>query len=441
MSPEIAAVIKEAGKTLSAAERRQAERLYREGCCTLLSQSPLTVEFAVDAPGALSAGDNPAPSAPAASNIPNTGGGEKGPKTGPETAESIFCTLCLDEGGKTISPLINGKKAAWNRRSYACLLRYEEELADPASKTVSDKRFTREGMIRRVLDERRDRADKADYRVQWADNIYGDHILTNEKGSRYTVFLRDFERETGYSDSADAAYNKLGTTKHIMYAFAKLKENKSLYAKLDKTFPFIEIYCDPLNEYKISWYYPVKPAAAGLPAIGLPAAEQELIARFFKTKPFLEESKVKSFLKFIEAAESFDTIRVRPEVREKVERYYEDLMLEDLRKNAKPDFSRIKAELFSYQVEGINFALFRRAAIIADEMGLGKTVQAVGTAVLKKQIFAFSKTLVIYPATLKSQWKAGQPGHEPGGFRSAYPGRGPEDQELRNQNRLRGKAP
>ncbi|MDR1099013.1 MAG: DEAD/DEAH box helicase, partial [Treponema sp.] len=293
----------------------------------------------------------------------------------------------------------------WDRRSYACLLRYEEELADPASKIANDKRFTREGMIRRVLDERRDRADKADYRVQWADNIYGDHILTNEKGTRYTVFLRDFERETGYSDSADAAYNKLGTTKHIMYAFAKLKENKSLFNKLDKTFPFIEIYCDPLNEYKISWYYPAEPPATGLPVTKLPAAEQELIARFFKTKSFLEESKVKSFLTFIEAAESFDTIRVRPEVREKVERYYEDLMLEDLRKNAQPDFSRVKAELFPYQVEGINFALFRRAAIIADEMGLGKTVQAIGTAVLKKQIFGFTKTLVICPATLKSQWK------------------------------------
>jgi SNF2 family DNA or RNA helicase len=92
-------------------------------------------------------------------------------------------------------------------------------------------------------------------------------------------------------------------------------------------------------------------------------------------------------------------------VREKVERRYEDLMMEDLRAKAKPDFSRIKAELFPYQAEGISFALFRRAAIIADEMGLGKTVQAIGTAVLKKQIFGFRKTLVVCPATLKSQWK------------------------------------
>ncbi|GHU14706.1 hypothetical protein FACS1894161_5420 [Spirochaetia bacterium] len=76
-----------------------------------------------------------------------------------------------------------------------------------------------------------------------------------------------------------------------------------------------------------------------------------------------------------------------------------------MEKETKPDFSLLKAELFPYQKEGISFALFRRAAIIADEMGLGKTIQAIGTAVLKKQIFGFRKALIVCPATLKSQWK------------------------------------
>ncbi|MDR2739541.1 MAG: DEAD/DEAH box helicase, partial [Treponema sp.] len=266
-------------------------------------------------------------------------------------------------------------------------------------------------MIKRVLDERREKAAKATYRIQWASNIYGDHILTNEKGTRYTVFLRDFENETGYSDSADGAYNKLGTTKHIMYAFARLKADKALYNKLDKTFPFIEIFCNPLNDYKISWYYPGE----------MPPDEKALIQKYFKKKSFIDEARVQSFLAFIESAGAYETIRVRPEVREKVGRRYEELMLLDLREKAKPaqqpgpkrgkgkasppDFSCIKAELFPYQIEGINFALYRRAAIIADEMGLGKTLEAIGTAVLKKQVFGFRKTLVVCPATLKSQWK------------------------------------
>lgn len=107
-------------------------------------------------------------------------------------------------------------------------------------------------MIRRVLDERRQKADKADYRIRWANNIYGDHILTNEQGIHYKVLLRDFEAETGYSDSWDAKLNKLGTTKHIMFAFNELRKNKQLFKKLDKTYPFIEVFCDPLNEYRIT---------------------------------------------------------------------------------------------------------------------------------------------------------------------------------------------
>ena len=38
-------------------------------------------------------------------------------------------------------------------------------------------------------------------------------------------------------------------------------------------------------------------------------------------------------------------------------------------------------------------------------MGLGKTIQAIGTAILKKKIFGFKKTLVVCPASLKEQWK------------------------------------
>ncbi|MDR1411423.1 MAG: DEAD/DEAH box helicase [Spirochaetaceae bacterium] len=368
MSHAVTGALDEARRGLPAAERQQGEDLFNEGKAALLSWSPLSVEFALSA-----------------------GGGNPGEK-------DVECTLYFEgrEGAEKIFPAVNGRKGVWDRYSYACLLRYREELARPGPEEKSGyKKYTREGMMRRVLGERRARAEKAGYRIQWAANIYGDHILFNEKGAAYTVFLRDFERETGYSNSADAAYNKLGTTKHIMYAFAKLKADAPLYDRLDKGFPFIEIYCDPLNDYKISWHYPGE----------APAGEKELILKYFKGKPFIEDSRVKSFLKFIESAEAFDTICIRPEVREKVERRYEDLMLADLREKAKPDFSRVKAELFPYQAEGVSFALYRRAAIIADEMGLGKTVQAIGAAVLKKQVFGFRKALVVCPATLKSQWK------------------------------------
>ncbi|MCL2366912.1 MAG: DEAD/DEAH box helicase [Oscillospiraceae bacterium] len=295
-------------------------------------------------------------------------------------------------------PKLNNKAKQWDRYSYACLLQYEQELSilDPKEK-IEHRKYTRQGMRNRVLSERRQKADKASYRIQWADNIYGDHILTNEHGTQYKIFLRDFEKETGYSDSWDSRLNKLGTTKHIMFAFSELKKNQKLRNRLDKTYPFIEVFCDPLNENKITWHYPHE----------LPASEQRIISRFFKKRNYVENEvpEIKSFLQFIEAVEALETICIRPEVVEKVERAFEQSMLKELKQTHKPDYAQIEAELFPYQKEGVEFVLFKKAAIIADEMGLGKTIQAISAAVLKKHIFGFNKTLVVCPATLKSQWK------------------------------------
>lgn len=302
----------------------------------------------------------------------------------------------LDVYDNDVIPLKEGVRSGWDRFTYACLLQVEYELSLLDAREASEhKKYTREGMIKRVMDERRVKAENAKYYIKWASNIYGDHILTNENGIKYKVFLRDFENETGYSDSMDSRLNKLGTTKHIMFAFKELKNNHSLYNRMDKTYPFIEIYCDPQNDYKITWHYPHT----------MPVNEQLLISRYFKNARFIEDNKSISFLGFLNEAAAFPLIRIRPEVQEKIEAAYEEEMLEKLSKEYRPDYSLINAELFPYQKEGVEFALFRKTAIIADEMGLGKTLQAIVTAIQKKEVFGFRKTLVVCPASLKEQWK------------------------------------
>ena len=353
---------------LSWEEIAQGEILFNNCDCQILSQSASSIDFLI--------------------NIT-----EKN-----EPVEYSLFIDCKGDNVFSLTPKLNNKPVVWDRNSYACLLQYEQELSllDIKEKT-EHKKYTRQGMIKRVLDERREKAVKASYRIRWANNIFGDHMLTNERGAHYRVLLRDFNAETGYSDSWDSRLNKLGTTKHIMFAFNELKKNQELFDRLDKTYPFIEIYCDPLNENKITWHYPHK----------LSTDEQFLISRHFKNQNFIEntEPEIKSFLDFIKKAEEFETICIRPEVRDKVERTFELSMLKELERIHKPDYSLIKAELFQYQKEGVEFILFKKAAIIADEMGLGKTIQAAAAAVLKKQIFGFNKTLVVCPATLKAQWK------------------------------------
>lgn len=357
----IAAIIAKTRQLLEPAEVMYGELIFNNNECVLLAQSAVSVDFMV---------------------------------VNGEEEEVGEYSLLLD--GDAIVPECAGERVGWNRYTFACLLQYDDELGllEPKEK-LEHKKYTREGMIRRVMEERRMKAETAKYRIQWADNIYGDHILVNDTGQRYKVFLRDFENETGYSDSVDAQINKLGTTKHIMYAFKVLREDPALYKRLKKTFPFVEVYCDPLNEYRISWYYPGD----------LSLEERLLISRYFKKGNYIEEDQVIHFLSFMEEAEELGTIRIRPEVREKVEQAFDVLMLRELEERQEVDFSGIHAELFPYQQEGVRFALFRKYAIIADEMGLGKTLQAIATAVLKKQVFGFNKTLVVCPATLKSQWK------------------------------------
>ena len=314
-----------------------------------------------------------------------------------EIAEYALNIIGDDEEQEwSVFPQRDKEEIEWDKYTYACLLQVESEtqLLDPREQP-EHKKYTRRGMIKRVLTERRQKADKAEYRIRWADNIFGDHILTNERGMKYKVFLRDFENETGYSDSMDAQLNKLGTTKHIMFAFSQLKENKTLYKRLKRTFPFVEIYCDSLNDYKITWHYPHP----------LPVEEKLLISRYFKNASFIEDVQVTGFLKFMDEAAAFPHIRISPRWPKKWKRLLRQEMFMSLRDRHIPDFSMINAELYPYQKEGIEFALFRKNAIIADEMGLGKTIQAIATAILKKQIFGFTKTLVVCPASLKEQWK------------------------------------
>ena len=337
------------------------EIIFNNNGCQVLSQSGVKFELIVDS---------------------QNGGGQ-----------AEYSLHLVDED---VFPSQDGTRVGWDRNTYACLLQVENELKflDP-KEPVEHKKYTREGMVKRVMEERMQKAMKAKYRMKWASNIHGDHILMSDTGLKYRVFLRNFENETGYSDSMDSRLNKLGTTKHIMFAFQKLKEDKALYDRLSKTFPFIEVFCDPLNEYKITWHYPHT----------MPVDEQLLISRYFKKSSFIEDAELKKFLGFIDAAAQYPRIRVRPEVQEKVEAAFEEEVLENLRATYKPDYSDIKSELYPYQKEGVDFALFRKAVIIADDMGLGKTIQAIATAVLKKNIFDFKKTLVVCPASLKEQWK------------------------------------
>ncbi len=270
-------------------------------------------------------------------------------------------------------------------------IKYEAEK-DKAS--IENSKYTKKEMIRRVLKERQEKAAKEKFEITLGENVHGFHKIKTERGRVYEITIRDFATGNGYCSCPDFKTNKLGTCKHLIFASNYLNKNyKKVLGK--NNYPIIEIYCDPNYDYNITYYYDRE----------LPLDIDKLIKKYFNESQYILPEKYPGFLKFIDEASHYKSILIRPEVNEKIDKYFEQQSFKQLSKKITPDFSKIKAKLFDYQKESILFSLFKKGNIIADEMGLGKTLQAITLAILKKDIYGLNKTLIVCPASLKYQWK------------------------------------
>ncbi|MEA1786828.1 DEAD/DEAH box helicase [Arenibacter sp. GZD96] len=335
---------------------KQGHLLYLNGCAQVLTQSKNKFELAVD-----------------------------------DEFNDFKLKISVDD---EIEAHCNCKSKNWCHHKVAGLLQISEIISRyDADGKPEGKIYTREGMIERVLEERSEKARKSNYRITFSNTVFGEHLLTNEKAKQYKLTFRDIASQKGYCSCPDYQTNKLGTCKHLMFAFEKFKSANT--KALSTQYPFVEIFLNPLNNYSVSWFYPHP----------LPEEIGSLIAAYFDENKTLRKEKINQFLSFVQHAEKHKQIFIRPEVLDELEENYTDRLIAALTEKTSPDFSVLKATLYPYQKEGITFASYKKGAIIADEMGLGKTIQAIGTALLKKQLFGFTKTLVVCPASLKAQWK------------------------------------
>jgi DNA-dependent RNA polymerase auxiliary subunit epsilon len=75
------------------------------------------------------------------------------------------------------------------------LLQVENELHLFGPKTNNEhQRYTRDGMIRRVMAERRAKADTTNYHIEWAKNIHGDHIPYQRERDEVPHFSTRFRK-------------------------------------------------------------------------------------------------------------------------------------------------------------------------------------------------------------------------------------------------------
>jgi len=312
----------------------------------------------------------------------------------PHTKVDIEIEQLLESVDPDVNFYKDNHTTEWDEYGLAALEIYLDNL-DWRPTIADGQRYTRQGMIQRVMREREEKSVKLNYKLRLGKSIYGEHTVINERGMTHKVMLWDLDKKTGYANNLDWRTNKLGTTKHIMHVYNYLEQHPKIKKKLKKTYPFIEITLDPLKSYQIHWRYIGK----------LTEDEQELLNKYFKNDQYLSDEDIPSLIPFLSAAMQSDRIVIRPEVVDKIERYINQSEAQKIAQNQSFDYSLLKLPLFAYQKKGVEFVVPKTGAIIADEMGLGKTAQAIASIVLKKQCYQFSKNLIICPASLKYQWK------------------------------------
>ena len=280
------------------------------------------------------------------------------------------------------------------------LLDREERLPEkPLPPAVEEEPFLSAAEIRtQALEDRRKRARTEQFTVTLGDMFKGDHLLTTPKGRQYQVTLHDPAAGTGHCSCPDFLSNGLGICKHLIFLHNYISELKTFKKRLaGERFPYVDIFWD---------------ARAARPKLFHEqsfAGDDQLagmLGEIFTEEGFYKLPGLSDFMPWLERLQAHKRVRIQESVMAKLTLRLLDRELEMAAASSLPDLaSFLKVSPYPYQTEGIRFGLYKRATLIGDEMGLGKTMQAIALGVLKKEIFGFSKVLVVTLASLKDQWK------------------------------------
>ncbi len=258
--------------------------------------------------------------------------------------------------------------------------------------------LTPEEIRTQAIEDRKKRSASESFTFIRGDMFKGEHLVETPGDKQYVVTLLDPEKEHGHCTCPDFLTNRLETCKHLIFALREVKKDPQYKKRLPKErFPFLDIYWDSANE------------APRLFCERDPSEIEEiapLLPEYFYEKGRFRKSDLTEMLPLISALEGNKRVRIQEPVFERLDDALLDRQLAEMAGDGTlPPLEMIKTRLYPYQVDGIRFALYKKAALIGDEMGLGKTLQAIVLAILKRDIFDFNRVLVVTLASLKEQWK------------------------------------
>ena len=276
------------------------------------------------------------------------------------------------------------------------ILKREEDEAESLSMDDENPFMSEDEIRQQALDDRKKRAASEPFTLVRGDMFKGDHLVVNQNNREYCVTLHDPDHGLGHCTCPDYLTNGLGTCKHLHFLTSSLKQEPEFETRLAKErFPFADVYWDS----KIN--------APRLFAERLDNRHRDLkslFAPFFDGKGRFKPDDISEIMTLVKMADNDKRVRIRETVLNRVARYLDEKQLVELSLEALPE-PPLGATLYPYQKEGVRFGVFKTGVLIGDEMGLGKTLQAIALGVLKKEIFGFSKIVVVTLSSLKEQWK------------------------------------
>jgi superfamily II DNA or RNA helicase len=254
---------------------------------------------------------------------------------------------------------------------------------------------------------RRQFAEMADFKIKnlGMQEVFSDYSIYNPATKNtYKVAIRSSEPGLNFCSCMDFKTNGLGTCKHIEYILYKINKNRQKAKLLQAGYQphYTSVYVQYGQERKVRL------------RIGTEKASEfgQLAKAYFDAAGILKETGYAQIEKFLEKAHALhpdfrcytDALDFILEKREADKRGAK--VAQAVGKGDKFYAQIIKANLFEYQKQGVDFALRTGRCMLADDMGLGKTIQAIGAAEGMKQLFGISKVLIVCPTSLKYQWKS-----------------------------------
>ncbi len=277
------------------------------------------------------------------------------------------------------------------------LLFKKSEQGEIVIQKEDDEDYLTEAQIKKqALDDRRKRGGRENFKVIPGDMVKGDHLVINKNHMEYTVTLHNPQTAKGHCSCPDYLTNGLGTCKHLEYLANYIKK-KPGYKKrvLRERFPFTDIFWDSVS--KSPMLFTERPENE-LEAI------KPVLDQYFDKDGRYKKDTLGAIMALLYRFHEEKGVCVRPSLIDRVDRFLEAEQLKTLSKGPMPDLP-LKTDLYPYQKAGVAFGAFKRGVLIGDEMGLGKTLQAISLGLLKKELFGFSRIIVVTLASLKEQWK------------------------------------